>query len=52
MRRQFSLTQDVAPCPTPWFIVFDMQGEVFDFRLDAQRLLRAFGRANEVPQAA
>ncbi|MBX9794093.1 MAG: TlpA family protein disulfide reductase [Burkholderiaceae bacterium] len=47
-----SLMADFGIRGTPWFIVFDMQGEVFDFRLDAQRLLRAFGRANEVPQAA
>ncbi|TXI78807.1 MAG: TlpA family protein disulfide reductase [Flavobacteriales bacterium] len=39
---------------TPWFIVLDPMGEVLhsDFRLDADALVRAFGRDHAVARAA
>lgn len=49
-----SLMTDFETRGTPWFVVLDPLGEVLhsDFRLDAGRLLRAFGRVDEVSLAA
>lgn len=49
-----SLMADFETRGTPWFIVLDPLGEILhnDFRLDAERLIRTFGLADEVSQAA
>jgi hypothetical protein len=49
-----SVMADFETRGTPWFIVLDPLGEILhnDFRLDAERFIRNFGRDDEVSLAA